>query len=621
MCGIVGILSKSSAPISKGHLENMLDTIVHRGPEHRGMVRLGPVELGVQRLSIIDLEGGNQPIFTEDKRYCIVFNGEIYNYQSLREKLIKKTAFKTNSDTEVLLQQFVHSTPEKFLDDVTGVFAFCIWDSVEERLYLGRDRLGEKPLFVWETNDFLYFASEIKAILPFTSIKPNSQAIWDFLSLGYVPGPQTAFEDIRQLPPAHIMVVDQKGQRAFRYWKIELQENSHMTEDEAVKETYRLFVNSVKERLVADVPIGIFLSSGIDSNAILSIFRSEQEQSEINSYTVRFASRSYDESDAVKKLAKSKRIKNEIVNCNFGDLVENFDSIVYHCDNLLANPAILPNYLLSKRANQDLKVVLHGGGGDEIFFGYPTYVADNVLRLFPWLSFLAPVARKMLSWAPASHEKLSWHYKADKFFEGAEFRLERAHYHWRTILTEEMKANLMLSSPQRDTYYCYKKYIENDPEEDFFSRASFADIMVWWTDMGNYQADMISMANSIELRLPFLDHKLVQFVFSIPRNYRFKGVSKKRIFKKAVSGLLPPEILNLPKSGFHVPLAHWFFEERGRRWLLDRLSKKNLQQARLCNPATVESILQDHWSRKRDASFQIFNLLVLHTWHKLFIET
>ena len=417
------------------------------------------------------------------------------------------------------------------------------------------------------------------------------------------------------------MIVDNSGIKIRPYWQLSLEEDKAISEQDAVIELRKRFEEAVSERMHADVPIGIFLSSGLDSNAILSVFHREyKSKSRIKAYTARFAYQSYDETLAVRNVVKDFGIEHEIVDCDFNDLVENFDSMVYHCDNLMANPAMLPNFLLSRRAHKDLKVVLHGGGGDEMFFGYPTYVADTLLKYFRHMFLLAGPIKLALSFFPASFEKLSTRYKFEKFLEGAGLTSERAHYHWRTIFSEKSKSDLLNSMQGEDTYHCYRDLMEENRNIDFYTRALYADFMVWWTYMGNYQVDAVSMAHSLELRLPFLDHTFVEFAFRIPRSYKFNGFSKKRLFKKAVKDLVHPAILKLPKSGFHVPLAHWFYEERGRRWLMERLSKRNIEKVGLCNYDIIHKILEDHWGRKRDASFHIFNLLVLHAWYQTFIK-
>ena len=618
MCGIAGIYSKTGKPIPEGHLEHMLERIRHRGPDDEGQVRLDRLHLGMVRLSVIDLQGGHQPMVTEDDRYTIVFNGEIYNYPQLRDGLKHKYPLRTQSDTETLLYQIVDRGAGHFMDNVTGMYAFAIWDAEKEVLLLGRDRFGEKPLFYWETADFLYFASEIKSLLVAAGATPDPQAVWDFLTLGYVPGEQTAFHNIHKVPPAHLMTV--KGERSTLapYWNPSFDPDPSMSRREAIALIRECFVNSVTERLIADVPVGIFLSAGIDSNAVLSVFHKEYRRGTIHSYTAQFGHESYDESGAVKAVTKRLGIENTIVPCRFEDLTTRLDEIVYHCDNLLANPAILPNFLLAERAHQDLKVILHGGAGDELFFGYPTYVADYILSRLPFLRLTAPLLKSALGSVPAPMERLSWHYKLAKFADGANLPLEQAHYFWRTIFTEDAKREMLRDTEGRDTYHSYRRFLEADRDVDFFTRAAYSDLMVWWADMGNYQADAVSMSKSLEIRLPFLDHKLVELVHRIPRRHLFKGIAKKRLFKQAVADLLPREILGLPKAGFHVPLAHWFAEDRGRRWLQDRLSAKRIADAGLCNPDAVARVLQSHWSRKRDASFQIFNLVVLHTWHRTF---
>ena len=599
-------------------LERMTSRISHRGPDEVGYHIRGSVGLGFSRLSIIDLQDGSQPMVSADNRFALVFNGEIYNYKEIREDLSQKGyAFQTNSDTEILLAMFEMGVayPEKIL---RGMFAFALFDFKEEKLILSRDRLGKKPLYWASTANEIVFGSEIKSILASGLIEtvPNFNAISDFMTLSYVPGKESAFKGIFNVQPGGRVVVGDDVTEEV-WWtlpsKVEAEKDGAPDYEAQVLD---LLKESVKYRLVSDVPMGIFLSGGVDSALVLALVDEAGAPPGFTAFTIGFDSASYDETLPASMVADYYDVDHVKIKMGPEEIKRIFSDVVYKADNLIANPAIFANYLLSEVARKRVKAVLNGGGGDELFFGYETYRADGLSQkieripyvIFKWLKYL-------IGLLPSSHKKLGFKYKAIKFLEGLKYsRLER-HYYWRTIFTEDDKEKLFNGKvSHRDSYQSYQNAYSEFEGDDFYEKVGYADLKVWWGKMGLYQGDIMSMANSIELRMPFMDQELIALMSEIPLRTKFPKGKLKSLLKSICADYLPREILERPKSGFHVPLAEWYSGPL-KDFIEEKLSIERVQKIPCLNYDYIRKVLDDHYRNVFDNSFKITNLIVFVEWY------
>ncbi|NUW66078.1 asparagine synthase (glutamine-hydrolyzing) [Vibrio coralliilyticus] len=628
MCGFAGIFNYlRHSEVNKELIATMTNAIQHRGPDDSGVFVDGDIGLGFARLSIIDPLDGFQPMRSIDGRYSLVFNGEIYNYRELRKSLSAQGySFRTQSDTEVILALFETGEviPEEKLH---GMFAFALYDSVKRQLILSRDRMGKKPLFWSHIEDGIAFGSEIKSLLKLSDIQkePNWRVLSDFLTLSYCPEsgteyPETAFEGIFHVPPGGRLIVGQEIKKQI-WWKLP----SYLEKDKATSinwedEILNCLRDSVQRRLVSDAPLGIFLSGGLDSALILALIAEHGVPDNFTAFTASFESSSYDENEEARKLAEYFGIQHVSVPIVPSDIERIFQDVVYKSDNLIANPAIFANYILSESASPIVKSVLHGGGGDELFFGYPTYRADEIsktLCLVP--KSLRKLAENAIKPWPVTYKKLGFKYKFLKLLEGLDFPLHKRHYWWRTILTEVDKDSLLLPHiPRHDSYQAYIHAYSMCKSDNFYEQAAYADMKVWWQYMGLYQGDSMSMANSLELRMPFMDQDLIELMARIPMKYKFDGRNQKALMKRVCRKFLPNEVLNRPKSGFHIPLAEWFAGPL-REFVETNLSYDRVNNIQGLDFIFVKQVIDEHFSRRHDNSFKIVNLLVLVEWYHQFI--
>jgi len=622
MCGFVGIFNyKTSTNVNSDVIKKMNGLIHHRGPDDEGYYVANCVGFGFKRLSVIDINGGHQPMVSECGRYILLFNGEIYNYKSLREMLGKKGyTFQTSSDTEVILAMVVLGIPN-FELELDGMFAISVYDSHKKKLTLYRDRLGKKPLYYSLTSHGVVYSSEIKSILEsgFVERKVNWDVVSDFFSLGYTVPEITAIEGIHGLKGGAKIEFSSLGMQETQWWSLKTLPEEEKEENNVLENVETLLYNAVQKRMIADVEVGIYLSGGLDSSLLAGMMTNQNKLKNIKAYTIGFESESYDETSKATEVADLFGLDHRTIKMDSDDFVRNFSDIVYMSDNLNANPAIFANYLLSKKSQGEIKVALNGGGGDELFFGYTTYKADLIANFIPRLPvWLVNLFLNSLSVLKSNHKKLGFKYKLFKFIEGLKYNREKRHYWWRTIFSDKEKENL-LSITTKDSFQVYQEKFNQFNGDDFFEAASYADLKVWWSGMGLHQGDAMSMANGIELRMPFMDNELVEFVYKVPRKKKFNGKKLKSILKTIGYNYLPKELLKKPKEGFHLPLAIWYANEL-RSYLLEKLSKERLLKIPEINIEEVERILTEHLNYEFDNSFKITCLLVFIEWHELFIQ-
>jgi asparagine synthase (glutamine-hydrolysing) len=619
MCGIAGLLDlDGSAPASREVVQAMCDVIVHRGPDDQGFHVDGPLAMGMRRLSIIDLAGGHQPISNEDGSVTVVLNGEIYNFQELRSELESRGhRFATRSDTEVI----VHLYEDHGLGcaaRLRGMFAFALWDARARRLVVARDRLGIKPLHWSLVGGRLAFASELKSLVAAgldTTI--DRQALHDYLSLTYVPAPATIFRDARKLMPG-TMLVAEKGQVRFeRWWRLDYEPDPQIrSEDEAVEIVRDLVDDAVRSHLVADVPLGVFLSGGVDSAAIVAAMR-RFHTGRLETFSIGFEEKTFSELDGARAVARHFGTEHHelVVTPDAAGLVP---ELVDAFDEPYADSSAIPVLCVSRLARQHVKVALSGEGGDEVFAGYKTYAATRLSELYR-RAVPGPLRRlvpRVVSLLPVSHGRVSFDYMAKRFAAGASSPPLEAHFSWKAIFDEERKRALYRDEPAglAPTVRLYDEAAAGIPESDLLSRLLAVDTHLGLEGDMLVKADRMTMATSLEGRVPLLDHPLVERVASIPSRFKMKGLTTKVLLRRAVADRLPPQTAGGPKKGFNVPIPSWLVGPLRER-LHDTLSPSRVAAAGFFRPEAVAELIRAHEARERDCSRDLWTLLMFQTWY------
>ena len=626
MCGICGFFQFTThKPADAQVLQDMLRVLEHRGPDGSGTYLDRDLALGMRRLSIIDVKGGNQPIGNEDGSVLTIFNGEIYNYKQLRD-LLQKRGHKlvTSSDTEVLVHLY-----EEYGDDcvylLRGMFAFAIWDSRLRRLFMARDRLGIKPLYFVQTEGELIFGSEIKAILQHPSVRSDLdvEALANFLSLRYVPAPQTMFKGIRSLPPGCSLACDHRGVKISRYWDLCFAEHGKgdSREERYAEELEALLRECVGLHLVSDVPFGAFLSGGVDSSTIVALM-SRLLEKPVKTYSVGFdgEGKSLSELPYARLVAKQFHTDHHEVLIRPAHLMELAETVTWHLDQPLADHAILANFMVARLASRDVKMVLTGEGGDELFAGYARYAGERLAPLFG----LLPESAKRFALAVSSHvpgfrrEKLAL-YALSQPQEFTRF------LNWFPLFNSEVKESL-LSEDLKDTLRGHRSedvvaaQLARTDARDSLSRMLYVDTTLWLPDLLLARGDKMSMAASVEARVPLLDHKLVEFAASLPPNLKIKGLVRKYLLKKVAQSWLPREIIRRKKQGFPTPSSLWLRKE-ARPFLRDMLSTTCLRQRGLFNPFVIEKLISEHEQGTADHGSLLWGLLSVELWHRVFLDS
>lgn len=562
MCGICGIVNlKSANPIERGLLQRMNDIIEHRGPDDEGFFVGQNIGLAMRRLSIIDLAGGHQPIFNEDQTICVILNGEIYNYLELKQTLEQLGhQFATRSDTETIVHAY-EEWGDECASRLRGMFAFAVWDKKQERLFIARDRLGKKPVYYYTDGKRLFFGSEIKALLEneATPRRLNFRALDAYLTLGYVPAPDTMFEGIHKLPAGHVMSVSHGHYEIREYWDLEYDQSQPRTLPEYREQLKALLEESVRIRLMSDVPLGAFLSGGIDSSLVVALMSRYMNQP-VKTYSVGFAQRELNELPYARMTAERLGTNHhEIpVDTCTPELVE---KLVWHLDEPVADPAAVPTYLVSQLARETVTVVLTGEGGDELFAGYDYYRANP----FPQLRWTLPEgvnqrALPMLARGINSvlgrqryHERTIWYMSMPP---GAQMAA------WVAIFTDEARERLYtppahFRAAANRAKEAFTHFYTRYEGLDELHRLMYIDTKVWLADDLLMKVDKMSMATSLEARCPFLDHRLMEFVATIPSNLKLNGGTSKYILKEIAAEILPEAIIRRPKHTFDVPIGTW----------------------------------------------------------------
>jgi asparagine synthase (glutamine-hydrolysing) len=620
VCGICGTFSLRGEPASPALLERMNATLAHRGPDSSGRLVDGPVGLAMQRLSIIDLSGGDQPIANENGDVHVVQNGEIYNYRALREELERRGhRLRTHSDTEVLVHLY-EDEGSAFVRRLRGMFAFALWDARRRRLLLARDAFGIKPLYYRHERGELAFGSELKALLahPGVSRDLDLDAVEAYLALNAVPAPHSIFREIRKLPAGHVLVADADGvtlERFARPGPVQAAETRRESEAELAEELRTVLRDSVSAHLVSDVPVGVMLSGGIDSSALVAL--ASEQVPRVQTFSIGFDEPSYDE----RRLA---RLVAERYGTDHHELVvrpqalELLPALVEAYDEPFADSSAVPTYLVSQLAVQDVKVALSGEGGDELFGGYYTYVAD---LMAPRVGPVARALRPLIERLPTSAAKASLDYKAKRFARAAHLPPLERHHGWKEIFSADARAELLRPDrrAERDPLLLLAaRYAETEGAQQL-ARLQDVDVGVYLADDLLVKTDRASMANSLEARVPFCDEAVARFALALPDRMKVRGLSKKRLLRRAVEPLLPREIVHGRKQGFSIPNAAWLRHDL-QPLVRDMLSAERLRRQGLFRPEAVGPLVDRHASGREDLSRQLWSLLVFSLWYERWVE-
>lgn len=613
MCGICGIAS-ASGPVDAERLAAMSATLVHRGPDSDGLVTDGPVGLAARRLSIIDLETGDQPLQNEDGTVTVVHNGEIYNYRELRRELEQAGhAFRSHGDTEVLAHAY-EEWGDAFVGRLRGMFALALWDARRHRLVLARDRYGIKPLYYRAAGGGLEFASELRA-LPRGPV--DLDALEAFLAFNCIPDPLTIFADTRKLPPGHILVWEGREPQLERFARpapASEEELRRGDEAELVEELRARLRDSVRAHLVSDVPVGVLLSGGIDS-CVLAALAAQELSEPLQTFTIGFEERSFDETADARAVA-------ELYGTEHRELVLRPDAalllpaLAEAFDEPFADSSALPTYLVSELAARHVKVALSGEGGDELFGGYYTYAADLLAaRVGP----LARLARPLVELLPASTAKASLDYRAKRFVRAAHLPPLERHHGWKEIFSPELRAELTGRRPAFDPVDLLRgRFAETDGAE-LVSRLQDVDLGVLMVADQLTKTDRASMAHSLESRVPFLDTVVTNLALALPAEHKVQGLRKKILLNKAAAPLLPKRIVYGRKRGFSIPAAAWLRGEL-EPFARDVLSADALLRQGFFEPAVVSRLIDDHVGGREDLSRQLWGLLAFTLWHEHHVE-
>lgn len=599
----------------RGQLSAMNDALVHRGPDSEGYLLDGPVGLAARRLSIIDIEGGDQPLSNEDETVHVVQNGEIYNYRELRGQLLEAGhRFSTRSDTEVL----AHLYEQRGLDclrELRGMFAIALWDARRGRLVLARDPFGIKPLYYAEVNGTLSFASELKALLrqPGFSREIDLTALQAFLAFNSIPGPYTAFTAARKLPPGHALIWEGGSPRLERFARpapVPADAQRSGSGRELAAELLETLRDSVRAHLIADVPVGVLLSGGVDSSALAALAAMESGEP-VRTFSIGFREESFNELSRARLVASRYGTDHHELVLE-PDAAELLPELVGAFDEPFADSSAIPTFLVSRLAASQVKVALSGEGGDELFGGYYTYVAD---RLAPYAGPAATLARPLVERLPSSSGKVSFEYKAKRFVRAAGLPPLARHHGWKEIFSAEARAELV--NPARraefDPVAFYEQRYGETEGADPLARLQDVDLGIYLVDDLLVKTDRASMANSLEARVPFLDNVVAEMALSLAPRHRVLGFSKKRLLRRAVAPLLPREIVHGKKQGFSIPLASWLRGEL-QPFARDVLSTETIERQGYLDAAAVQRLIDAHVQGRDDLSRQLWGLLSFTIW-------
>ncbi len=618
MCGIVGILQKAGANVQPDVLGKMNASLFHRGPDDDGIFIEDDFGFAMRRLSIIDIDGGKQPLWSEDNRYGVVFNGEIYNSPALRAFLEKKGhIFKTKTDTECIVHLY-EEYKEECVRHLRGMFAFAIWDRFEKKLFLARDRLGIKPLYYAETQNAFLFASELKSFLhyPGFSSAMDKEAIDLYFSLLYIPSPKSIYKQALKLPAGHTLTLHCGEKKLQRYWNTP-RARLQISDADATEHLRHLLNEAVKMHLLSDVPVGVFLSGGIDSSTIAAL--ASLSYTDLRTFTVGFEEAHYNELPFAKTLAEKYATQHTEI-CVRAKDIHLTENIITQMDEPFADSSFIPTYLISKEARKHVKVCLSGDGGDELFGGYLWLTKQKYIQMYQSMPKpLRNVARALLDGGDMPQGvSVSRRDTLKRFLYDASLSPLQSFARRITCFNQEEKSHFYsknfsgLPAQNNPVISLFENYIQ--PGDDIASFMQF-DLNVYLTDDILWKVDRMSMMNSLEVRPPFLDHELVEFIVSLPYSMKSFGARGKRILRNAIHSLLPQEVLTHKKQGFSMPLEDWF---RGdlHSWMRELIADSKTVDDGYFNKAYLEELLKNHASGKINVKHHLWSFAVFELWYR-----
>ena len=623
MCGIAGVLDLGAGPGCLDAVGRMTTYLRHRGPDEDGFYRGDGVALGMRRLAIIDVGGSQQPISSADGSLWLVFNGEIYNYLELRDELSPRHTLRTDGDGETLLHLYEEHGPD-LATRLRGMFAFALWDARKRTLLLGRDRFGKKPLYYARTPDRLMFASEIKGLLAAgdlpTTLDPT--AIYQYLCFGFVPHPRTAYRDVAAVPPAHTLEIDAQGRQTLRrYWHLPAGGTSNLTRPEAVERTREIFEESVRIRLRSDVPVGVFLSGGIDSGLVTAA-ASRAATEPLQSFSVGFADARFDERPLARLVAERYGTRHTEIPVDLAAEVRDPEALLGRLvgayDQPFADSSAIPSMIVSREAGKHLKVILNGDGGDEAFAGYRRYSAALLAR---WMTTaLGPVAPVAARLAPAPRRRRGSVAFALRLLEGVALPPRERYIRWSGLFTDAEARAICQPDLLRDVTQSARALVDARVEQclgwgikEPAALMMAADTTHVLADDFLVKMDIATMASSLEGRSPFLDHVLVEHAVSLPDRVRASAFQTKPILREIAKDWLPAAVVKAPKRGFEVPMAAWLRDEL-RPFLVDRLLTPDAHLNALVCPEAVRRLVDEHLSEQREHASRLWALLFLECW-------
>ena len=637
MCGICGIINFNGKPVDEGLLKKMNNLLYHRGPDEEGYYinsefriknsKLN-VGLGVRQLSIIDLEGGSQPIYNEDKSIAIVFDGKIYNFPELKKDLEKRHRFYTRTDTEVIIHLYEDYGVD-CLKYLRGIFAFAIWDSNKNQLFAAVDRLSQKPLYYTRINGNFYFASEMKSFLIIPEFKKeiNLKAIHYYLTYQYIPAPMTIWQSVERLTPASFFVLNKYGRMKIeKYWNIDFRKKTNLSFNEAKEKIKVLLKDATKARMIADVPLGAFLSGGHDSSIIVGLM-SELSSKPVQTFSIGFKEAEFSELKYARIVAKRFNTDHHefIVEPDYIDILP---KIVWHYDQPYADSSALPSYYVAKMTREHVKVALNGDGGDENFAGYLRYSALKISQILSLPFYLIPTGffNRIIEMIPSVETTRTRHpfRYAKRFFSAMNTPPARRNIIWHCFFDNESKYRIY--SPYMKERFAAEdsfRYLENlfkkSPACGVIDRALYTDINAYLPQCLSVKMDIATMANSLESRSPFLDHHLLEFTAQLPSKWKMRFFDKKYILKNAFKDMLPEEIISRRKQGFGIPLGKWF-KNQWKDYFQETVLSHTASRRGYFDMKEINKLFDEHINGGRDNGYRLWALLMLELWHRVFID-
>lgn len=619
MCGLFGIINRDGRNIDLPEVTRTLDILTHRGPDGQGHYQSGPVFLGHRRLSIIDVEGGMQPIYNEDRTLVAIANGEIYNHMELRRELEGKGhRFRTRSDTEVLVHLFEEER-EKFLSRLNGMFAFAIYDTRDGTLFLSRDRIGIKPLYYYIDEERLVFSSEIKAIVlsGLVPLEVDEQVVYQYLTLHHSIPPDTLLKGIKSLEPGHYMLAGSRTIEQKKYWDIESNIDSEMLSwDEAVEKTESLLFDSVEKRLMSDVPLGLFLSGGIDSS-LIAAFMHRIVGPGVKTFSIGFHEQDYSELPYARQISDMISSDHTEIIVTPQEIMDNIEEVIWYRETPISEFSDIPVYLLSKAAAEKVKVVLTGEGGDEVFGGYSKYVFERKAKRAVSLGMplLRPLVRNKAVESLIPQRLLT---AFELFSEPDRFK---RYYRWFSYFRDEELARILTPGRKEHmkTGNPYASVMGDKRFRTNLDEMQYLDVKVWLPDNLLLRADRMSMAASLEARVPFLDHRLVELSYMLPEHFKVRGGEGKYIEKKIAEKYISRDIIYRKKVGFDVPVSRWF---RGdlKELLVSNVLRRDSFSRDFLDGNALETLVNDHVSGRRDNHKKLWILLNFELWRDRFLR-